>query len=154
MIDLKKILVAVDFSKESTLAAKFAVSFAQEFGAKLYVLHVITPMHAGTMVEVPNFDKYQRQYIEKAEEDLKQVIPAKIKEMIEVEEVIETGHPYHVIVEKAKDLDVDVIVLATQGRTGLAHILLGSVAEKVVRHAPCPVFAIRNPKDKFLHGWE
>jgi nucleotide-binding universal stress UspA family protein len=154
MIDLKKILVAVDFSKESTLAAKFAVSLAQEFKSKLYVLHAFTPLHAGVAVEMPDFESYQREIIKKTKEDLRLVIPEKIKEMIEVEELIEIGPAYHVIVEKAQDLDVDVIVLATQGRTGLAHMLLGSVAEKVVRHAPCPVFAIRNPKDKFVHGWE
>jgi len=154
MIELQKILVAVDFSKESTLAAKFAVSMAQEFKAKLYVLHVVTPLPQSMITEVPDFENFQKQYIDKSEEDLRQVIPQKIKEMIEVEEVIKIGRHYHVIVENAKDLDVDVLVIATRGRTGLAHILLGSVAERVVRHAPCPVFAIRNPKDKFVYGWE
>jgi len=67
---------------------------------------------------------------------------------------VEIGNPHHVIVEKAKELGIDVIVIATHGRSGLSHILLGSVAEKVIRHAPCPVFVIRNPKDKYVYGWE
>jgi len=154
MIEMKKILVAIDFSKESTLAAKFAVSLAQEFKTKLYVLHVLTPFPSSLAIDLPDVEKFRRQYMEKADEDLRQVIPKKIKEMMEVEEILEIGEPHNAIVEKAKELDVDIIVIATQGRTGLAHIMVGSVAERVVRHAPCPVFAIRNPKDKFVYGWE
>jgi nucleotide-binding universal stress UspA family protein len=154
MIEVNKVLVAVDFSKESQLAAKFAVSIAHEYKAKLYVIHVVTPLPSSLGAEVPDFDSFQRQYIERFGEDLKRVIPEKIKRIIEVEEILEVGEPYHMIVEKAKELDVDIIVLATHGRTGISHILLGSVAERVIRHAPCPVFAIRNPKDKYVYGWE
>lgn len=99
MIELKKILVAVDFSKESTLAAKFAVSMAQEFKAKLYVLHVLTPIPSSVTLDVPDHENFKRHYSEKAEEDLRQVIPKKIKEMIEVEEILETGEAHHLIME-------------------------------------------------------
>jgi nucleotide-binding universal stress UspA family protein len=83
------------------------------------------------------------------------VIPKSVKDDIEAEEILEEGAPiHHTIVEKAKELGVDVIVVATHGRTGLARVLLGSVAEHVIRHVPCPVFVVRNPKERFLYEWE
>lgn len=153
MISLKRILVPVDFSKESILAAKFAVSLAQEYKTKLYVLHVIETMPSWGDHYIP--ENVMQNILNERREDLSKVIPSAIKESLQVEEILETGKPiYHVIVEKAKELEVDVIVIPTYGRTGLAHVLMGSVAEHVIRYAPCPVFAIRNPKDKYVYGWE
>jgi len=155
MIPIQAILAPVDFSKESILAVKFSVSLAMEYKTKLYLLHVWEPAPSYIEAEVLNFESIQKRVIEGIREDLSRVIPQKIKKLIPVEEILERGKPIaHIIVEKAKELEVDIIVIATHGRTGFSHVLLGSVAEHVIRHAPCPVFAIRNPKDKFVYGWE
>jgi universal stress protein A len=154
MIAIHGVLVPVDFSKESLLAAKFAVSLAQEYKASLYVLHVREPIPSYAQAEIVDFEEIQAKITQQVKADLSKVIPQKVKEGLMVEEILETGRPHHVIVEKAKQLGVDVIVIATHGRTGLAHVFLGSVAEMVIRHAPCPVFVIRNPKDKYVYGWE
>ena len=154
MITIQGVLVPVDFSKESLLAAKFAASMAEEYKTTLHVVHIVEPIHPSVRNYVPDFEAFQKQMMDRATEDLQSAVPQSIKDRIKVEEHLEIGHPHHTIVDKAKELGVDVIVIATHGRTGLGHVLLGSVAEKVIRHAPCPVFVVRNPKDKYVYGWE
>lgn len=155
MISIQGILVPVDFSKESILATKFAASLAQEYKTKLYVLHVRAPIPGYVKAEIPDFEVFEQRSTSEEKEDLSNVIPQKVKELIPVEEISMVGSPaHHVIVEKAKEIGVDLIVLATHGRTGLAHVLMGSVAEHVIRYAPCPVFVVRNPKDKYVYDWE
>jgi nucleotide-binding universal stress UspA family protein len=154
MIPIHGVLVPVDFSKESLLAAKFAVSLAEEYKTKLHVLHVMEPLHPSLRGHIADFDEFQHKMMEQAREDLAAAVPKAIRDRVPTELILEVGQPPYVIVEKAKELAVDVIVIATHGRTGLAHVLLGSVAEKVIRHAPCPVFVTRNPKDKYVYGWE
>jgi nucleotide-binding universal stress UspA family protein len=144
MIEIKKILLPVDFSKGSELAARFAVSLALEYKAKLHVLHVYAPL--------PQYDYLAKDYVQdrkkKLEEALANVVPAEDKAKIEVEEILTEGKPvHHTIVEKAKQFGDDVIVIATHGRTGLAHVFLGSVAEHVVRHADCPVLVVRGGEE-------
>jgi len=151
MIPIEGILVAIDFSNESNLAAKFAVSLAQEYKTKLYVLHVFDPLPQHDYLH----EEYRKRRKDQLKEELPNVIPQSVKENLDVEEIVEEGYPvHHTIVEKAKELGVDVIVIATHGRTGLAHVLVGSVAEHVIRYAPCPVLVVRNPKDRFLYEWE
>jgi nucleotide-binding universal stress UspA family protein len=155
MISIRGILVPVDFSKESVLAAKFAASLAEEYKAKLYVLFVRQSVAAFVRTEVADWDSLERRMADQAMKDLAEVVPQKVKERISVEEISIEGHAvHHSIVEKATELEVDLIVIATHGRTGLAHVVLGSVAEHIIRHAPCPVLVVRNPKDKYVYGWE
>ena len=154
MIKIQGVMVPVDFSKESILAAKFAASMAEEYKTRLYVVHVMEPIHPSLRGHIADFEGFQENMMAQAKEDLENVIPKSIKERVPVETILEVGNATYVIVEKAKELGVDVLVIATHGRTGLAHVMLGSVAEKVIRHAPCPVFVIRNPKDKYVYGWE
>ena len=155
MITMKSMLVAVDFSKQSILAAKFAASLAQEYDSKLYVLHVRAHLPIYAQTEMVDYEAFQRRVTEEDRAALSRVIPQTIKGMIPVEEILQLGSPaHHVIVRTAKELDVDLLVISTHGRTGLAHVMIGSVAEHVIRHAPCPVFVVRNPKDKFVYGWE
>jgi nucleotide-binding universal stress UspA family protein len=153
MIRIQGVLVPIDFSKESLLAAKFAASLAQEYQTTLHVLHVFDPVPSYAANYLP--ETYHEDVTRQIREDLSRVVPRGVKDRIQVQEILVTGSPTdHVIVEKAKELGVDVIVISTRGRTGMAHVLLGSVAEHVIRHAPCPVFVVRNPKDKYVYGWE
>ena len=155
MIPIQRVMVPIDFSKESTLAAKFAASLAQEYHAKLYVIHVLDPLPLNLKAYYPDLADVTKKRDEQAAKDLEKVIPQAVREKADVEFLLETGTPtYDIIAQRAKELDIDVIVISTHGRSGLGHILLGSVAEKVIRHAPCPVFVIRNPKDKYVYGWE
>jgi glycine betaine transporter len=78
------------------------------------------------------------------------VVSREIKASLKVEQMIRIGVPFLEIVRAAKEKDVDLIVLGTHGRTGLSHALIGSVAEKVVHHAHCPVLSIKHPQYKFI----
>jgi universal stress protein A len=155
MVKIEGVLVPVDFSKQSVLAAKFAASLAQEYKTKLYVLHVRTPLSIFAEQAISNYQEIDLKAEEQARAEITKIIPQAVKELIQVEEIVEPGTPvHHRIVTKAEQLGVDLIVIATHGRTGLSHVLLGSVAEHVIRYAPCPVFVVRNPKDKYVYGWE
>ena len=102
MVDLKKVLVAVDFSTESVLAAKFAVSLAQKFNAKLFVLHVVTSMPSKIEPMVGSFDSIQTRVFVTAEAALQRVLPPEAKDTVDVEAIIDIGEPHSVIVERAK----------------------------------------------------
>ncbi len=142
-MEIKKILFPTDFSHSSDAALSLATSLARDTGAKLLIAHVEEPPVAyggGEMYYgIP----------EPVEEDLrkmlKEVVPTDPN--VPYEHHLVTGDPASAIVRLAKDEDVDLIVMGTHGRTGLLRMLMGSVAEAVVRRAPCPVLTFR-PKAK------
>lgn len=146
MVEIKKILLATDFSECSEEAAKYAIELCRYFKSELCVLHVVSTMHyrqydfAELQID-PNADEL----LEIAKREMEDVLPPEIKEELHVEAVTLRGIPYAEICDVAKQKDVDMIVLGTHGRTGLQHLLLGSVAEKVVRIAPCPVLTVKHP---------
>jgi nucleotide-binding universal stress UspA family protein len=142
MMEIHHIIVPTDFSEHSQQAIQYARELAQTFGATLVLLHVVelppSPIEGlppsqlgGTLLE----DLEQQ-----ATSNLAQVL-AKEAEVTVVRRVV-VGIPYRRIVEVAADEKVDLIVMATHGRTGFSHLFMGSVAEKVVRAAPCPVLTI------------
>jgi universal stress protein A len=143
MMEIHRILAPTDFSEHSQQAIQYARELAQTFGATLVVVHVVElppyPIEGlppsqlgGTLLE----DLEQQ-----ATSDLAQVL-ANEGEVTVVRRVV-VGIPYRRIVEVAADEKIDLIVMATHGRTGFSHLFMGSVAEKVVRTAPCPVLTIR-----------
>lgn len=151
MITINNILVAVDFSKESNLAARYACSLAKEYKATLHVMHVYDPLR--------QYDYLAEEFMAKRKAEFKEAlsnfIPPEVKEVLDVKEILEEAKPvHHTIVERAAQIPVDVIVVATHGRTGLAHVLLGSVAEHIIRHAPCPVLVIRQREGRKVETWE
>ena len=147
MATIKRILVPIDFSKDSLKALAYARDFAKPFGAELLLLHVIEPIYYATPVDMyvttPNMtlllDEQRRvgsQQLARFGADLeKKGTPART--------MLKTGAPSQVIADTAKNAHADVIVMSTHGRTGLAHMIMGSTAEKVVRHASCPVLTVR-----------
>jgi nucleotide-binding universal stress UspA family protein len=86
----------------------------------------------------------------KLKDQYEMVVPRDIKASLKVEQMTRIGVPFLEIVKVAKEKDVDLIVMGTHGRTGLAHVLIGSVAEKVVHHAHCGVLTIKHPQYKFI----
>lgn len=147
MIQLRRILVPTDFSKQAEYALGYAVFFAQQYGASLTLLHVMAPYFGGTEADVLAVPAayYGRDLMGILYERL-EMIATKIREQgIDVESVVGLGIPFVEIVKTARKTEADLIVIATHGRTGLSHAVLGSTAERVVRKAPCPVLSVRLP---------
>ena len=144
MNEVSSILVATDFSKSAQPAIDAAVTIAKQFGAKLHVVHAfLTPVPLVSPYEVVVPDGFLDQARASAAKNLKGVV-----EKISAEGIEATSHLTEVpaaasIVRLAEKLEVDLIVVGTRGNTGLKHILLGSVAERTIREAPCPVLAVK-----------
>ena len=145
MVTLKKILCPVDHSECSYLALKYAISLALKDEAKLYLMHVIDSRLDDT--EIYKFSPYKFNEIDvsKIREDLLKSLPEGTTDILEVETIVIKGVPFNEIINAATEISVDLIVIGTHGRTGLSHVMLGSVAEKVVRKATCPVLTVRMP---------
>ena len=151
VFELKKILVPVDFSDCSNKALQYAIPFARQFNAELILLHVV--QLSLSVPEMPAIDigLIQRQIRDSGEKELKN-LQRKIAAEIPSQTALRVGNPYVEIINAVKELDVDLVILATHGRTGLAHVFLGSTAERVVRHAGCPVLVVRERERDFVAG--
>jgi nucleotide-binding universal stress UspA family protein len=148
---LKKILVPVDFSKCSAKALEYAVPFARQFGSELVLLHVIPPAVMLQTSEFATQGIYES--MEAAKESLERMRQS-VGDEISSRSLVRNGSPHVEIIDAAKELDIDLIILSTHGRTGLAHILLGATAERVVRRAGCPVLVVREHEHQFIHVCE
>ena len=158
---LTRILAATDLSKYSGFALEWAAYLAQCMKAELVLLHVLTDEEGkiieevigeGAVVQIP---KGIRQNVvedrqKKLRDQYEMVVPRDIKASLQVEQMTRIGVPFLEIMKVAKEKEVDLIVMGTHGRTGLAHVLIGSVAEKVVHHAHCGVLTIKHPQYKFI----
>jgi nucleotide-binding universal stress UspA family protein len=145
MIQLKQILVATDFSEVSTAAIDYGRDLARTFGASLQLLHVMENPFLRPTPADPHTIKTAtlRHLLDRLTDDDRLALHATA--------ALETSDdPAGEIVKYAKTHAVDLIVLGTHGRGGMAHLLLGSVAEKVVRTAPCPVLTVRHPEREFI----
>ena len=146
-MEIKNILCPTDFSDISKSAIDYAVSMARSFDAKLILMHSEDQLHG--------FDQYQilaltpheiaEKMLKQAEAELEQ-IAGNIAKDIKVETAVRQGKAFVEIIQMAAERDVDLIVMGSHGRTGLSHAMLGSVAEKVVRKAPCPVLIAKEKK--------
>ncbi len=143
------ILVPTDFSQASELAIGAAVMLATQFGAKMTLVHVHDPdalrppaTLGWSPTQQKTLDEEIRRSIEQGFDDLRKERLASVKDVDTV--IIEDSSAARGICDLADRLDVDLLVIATHGRTGLKHLLIGSVAERVVRHAPCPVLTLRS----------
>ncbi len=143
---IKKILAPIDFSDYSKNALKYAAQFAKEFNSELYLVYVVEPMiypadFSMGQIAIPSADIDLQT---RAEEELVNLSKT-LDPSIRVETMIKTGKPFVEIIETAKEKDIDLIIIATHGHTGVEHLLFGSTAEKIVRKAPCPVLTLREP---------
>ena len=145
---IKRILVPVDFSSDSLKALAYASDFAKLFGAQLSILYVVEPIYYATpadmYVTTPNLSMLLDEQRRIGEQQLARLGADLKKKGQRAQTILKTGAPAQVIIDTAKGARADLIIMATHGRTGLAHILMGSVAEKVVRGARCPVLTVRS----------
>ena len=137
----KNILVPVDFSETSNHALAYAQTVAKTLGASVHVLHVILDPHSQDWsVEVPEMNLGR--LIESWQTDAQKRLD-ELTIDAPGERVIAIGQPFSEITRYAETHEIDLIVMGTHGRGAVGHMLLGSVAEKVVRRAPCPVLTVR-----------
>ena len=146
----KKILAPIDFSPASKNAIKYALRFAEEFGAELTLLHVLEPAPSTSFIAIPGATPFREMDFSTAEKDLKSAVASARNGKSERPRwKIRVGVPSHEIVEAAREADADLIVIATHGYTGWKHFCIGSTAERVVRAAPCPVLVVREKEHEF-----
>ena len=153
MIKPKKILFPTDFSETSEEAAKYAVSYGKEFGAKVYVLHIVNERIISEGLNLPRLVSVadlEEEMTKEAKKRLQVLIPKEEAEGLDMETVIVRGEPFLEIIRFAKEKDIDLIIIGTHGRSGFEHIIFGSTAEKVVRKAPCPVLSVRPSQREFV----
>jgi len=154
MITLKNILVATDFSEPSDAALVYGRAFARNFNATLHVVHVVGNVSSaayGAEGYVAAMPDLQQEVEGAARKQLDAVLIDSDERPLPTRGVLITSNaPAHAIVEYASREHVDLIVTGTHGRGAVAHLLMGSVAERVVRTAPCPVLTVRHPEHEFV----
>ena len=146
MLPITSILVPIDFSQHSQQALIYAKEWAKQWSATLHLIHVIEPVifpvdWGYTPVDLSNVEK---EYQQTAESELTKIIESLHNEGYSaIPQVLHGGRSSDEIIQYAKDHGISMICIATNGRGGVEHLLLGSTTERVVRKAPCPVLVIR-----------
>jgi len=147
---LSRILVPTDFSASSDAALAYAKMLAERFGASLHLLHVIEqPVIAGGLeIYATELPRLREAALKEADVRLDQYLTAAERERFTASSEVTDGNTARSIVDIARDGGADLIVMGTHGRGGVVHLLLGSVAEKVVRMATCPVLTVRTSEQE------
>lgn len=152
MIEIRNILHPTDFSPLSLHALEYAKFLAESTSARLHCVHIVddalqywmsTDMMAAPIA--PPLDDLVAQ----ATEHMKSFLSEHLEDMGKVQWEIRTGRAFVEIIRQARAKEADLLVMGTHGRTGISHVLMGSVAEKVVRKSPCPVLTVRSPEHDF-----
>lgn len=150
MIRLARILLPTDLSDYASHARPYAAALASTYGASLHLIYVVDTHWTGPLAsaEFPGQIEDALRNNREAGEKALQALRAEL-EGLDVRTEVLVGAPHVEIVRYARRHEIDLIVLATRGRTGLAHALIGSVAEKVVQMAACPVLTVKHPEHEF-----
>jgi nucleotide-binding universal stress UspA family protein len=145
MVAIRRILFPTDFSPHADYAWPFALTFAQTFAAELHLLHVVTPPPRLTETYVVDFDpeKVVEALSQEAQRALELLGQTAAARGLSARREVRVGLDFREIIEYARAEGIDLVVMATHGRTGIAHVLVGSVAERVVRKSPCPVLTVK-----------
>ena len=147
---IKQILVPTDFSDCSAKALQYALALAHQHGAAVTLLYVVQTVPAYGEYGAIGSVAAEAEMRTVGQERLTRIIRDSIKGKITADGAVRTGSPSQEIIELAKNLPADLIVISTHGRTGLKHVLLGSVTEHVVRNAPCLVLVVREQEHEFI----
>ncbi len=153
MVAVKTILVPTDFSDTANAAVRCAAGLAETFGSSLILLHVVEDVVAKGLtadVGASSARRLQDEAIREAEARLDRALAEPPFNRTGVDRAVVVGDAFDRILSYAVERHVDLIVIGTHGRTGLAHMLLGSVAEHVVRTSPCPVLTVRTCQQGFV----
>lgn len=151
VLHLKEILVPTDFSERSKKAVQYALRFAEQFGSEIALLYVVEP--TTPIAEAPlGFEVFtEKDEFSMAEKDLAVLAAESHTDGAHsVSSFVRIGHAPNEIIKAARDLDVDLIIIATHGYTSWKHLCIGSTAERVVRTAPCPVLVVREKEHEFV----
>jgi len=151
MIALKHVLVPTDFSETSDIALKYGKAFAAAFGATLHVVHVIEePYGQPWAVEAYGFSlaALQDEWIKEAKARMEKILSDEERTSLKAVTTTVLGHPVMEVLRYAKDNNIDLIVMGTHGRGPLGKVVMGSVAERLVRKSPCPVLTVRSDEER------
>jgi len=151
-IALKKILVPIDFSGHSKNALLYAVPFAERFHTSLDLLYVVEPAiyPADFSFGQIGFPNIEEELKKRGEIELKRLMENVVHKNITGRYALRTGKPFYEIIQYAEEEQIDLIIIATHGHSGMEQVLFGSTAEKVVRKAPCPVLVVREGTREFI----
>lgn len=149
--EIKRILVPIDFSDYSKSSLRYAISFVRKFHAELFIIYVVEPViyppdFSMGQIAIPSVDL---EMDKRAVDELNKLAQREIPDDIKAHSIVKTGKPFIEIIEAASEENIDLIIMASHGHTGVEHLLFGSTAEKVVRKAPCPVLTLRDPAKGF-----
>jgi nucleotide-binding universal stress UspA family protein len=147
MPQIRSILVPVDFTVYSNRAVDYAAMLARQFGAKITLLHVIEQFTYSVTDTIQVVDHYAA--LKEIAQPLMDALKKKLHQQgLKVESLVLRGNPSLQIIEKTRKIHPDMIVMGTHGRTGIQHLVLGSVAERVVRMSACPVITVRGSEGR------
>ncbi len=151
-IALQRILVPIDFSEHSKNALKYAIPFAEQFHASIDLIYVVEPTiypadFSFGQIGFPNVEEELRS---RGSNELENLIRKQIAKRVPARKIVRTGKPFYEINQYAEERNIDLIIIATHGHSGVEHILFGSTAEKVVRKAACPVLVVRTGEHEFI----
>jgi nucleotide-binding universal stress UspA family protein len=153
MIKINNVLVATDFSETSASALNYGREFARTFGATLHVLHVVenAVIWAGPEAVGIDFVQLQAELTGAARQTLDRIVTNEDRRQLKAVTAVRSGNsPAFEIAAYAKAEGIDLILIGTHGRGMMGHLLMGNVAEKVVRIAPCPVLTVHHPEHEFI----
>jgi nucleotide-binding universal stress UspA family protein len=147
---VKHILVPIDFSDCSKKALQYALPLAKEHKAALTLLYVVAPAYGSGEYGGVNYAQLEASMREGGETEIAKLAADGVRGEVSADTLVRVGSPAREIIETAKSLPADLIVISTHGRTGLKHVFLGSVTEHVVQRAPCPVLVVREREYEIL----
>ncbi len=151
VMKLKRILVPLDFSEHARKALLYAVKLGEQFGAAIDLVAVVEPViYAEGMALPGGVSHVDQSTAAEAGEALRRIAGQEIPADLKWRVMVRMGSAYAEIVETARDRKTDLLIVTTHGNSGLTHFLIGSTAEKIIRHAPCPVLVVRDKEHDFV----
>lgn len=145
---VKRIVCPIDFSRQSLAALEEANRLARKHSAELYLVNVIEPLISDAMSGKENFELYLKRLIRSSRKMVGALIAERVPKELIAHSIIRNGDPADEITKFADRNRADLIVMGTHGRSGLPHMIFGSVTEKVIRHTPCPVVTISDQQTR------